>query len=145
MLFKKRLLLCALALMVTVALAACGQQSPNVSASAQSSAKTPLGPATVSKLEIIGYGPTHTKAREGFNLQANGESALWVRLNQSLSGYEVTIKLNNTPLNAATSGNMVTAIVPAALYAGPGTFSLRVIARKGTQSVRSNDVKFTVE
>lgn len=144
MLSQNRLLSCMLALIMAVALAACGRQG-TPTAGPQANAPAAAAPAVLGDLKITSYGPDRTKAGVVFNVQPNGGSALWIRLNQSLDGYEAAVELNATLLQGNISGNLVTAGVPAALYAKPGTYSLRVIARRGARTERSNDVKFTVE
>lgn len=142
-----RTILCGSAIVVALSLAACGNQSANTTSTnpaPQSSVMASATPAP-SNLKITSWGPESTKAGVVFNAQPNGGSALWIRLNQSLDGYEAAVELNATLLQGNISGNLVTAGVPAALYAQPGTYSLRVIARRGARTEQSNDVKFTVE
>lgn len=137
---NSRLLACLLAAMA-LPLGACSPHGNTGAASAASSA-TAASPAA---LKITSYGPNRTKAGVAFNAQPNGSAALWIRLDQSLDGYEAAVDFDGNLLHGNISGSLVTAAVPATLYAKPGTFSLHVIARKGAQSVQSNDVKFTVE
>lgn len=139
---KIRLLQGCLGAAMAVALAACGQQGAgHTSAPASASAAAAL-PGSI---KITSYGPASTKAGVAFNAQPDGGAAIWIRLDQSLNGEAAAVDFNGTLLTGNISGNLVTAAVPAALYAKPGTFDLHVIARNGTQSVQSNDVKFTVE
>lgn len=144
MLNQRRLLRCMLASIMAVASAACGRQG-TPAAGQQANPPVAVAPAIPGDLKITSYGPDHTKAGVVFNVQPNGGAALWIRLNQSLEGYEAAVELNATLLQGNISGNLVTAGVPAALYAQPGTYSLRVIARRGARTEQSNDVKFIVE
>lgn len=144
MLNQSRLLRCVLASIMAVASAACGRQG-TPTAGQQANPPVAAAPAIPGDLKITSYGPDHTKAGVVFNVQPNGGAALWIRLNQSLDGYEAAVELNATLLQGNISGNLVTAGVPAALYAQPGTYSLRVIARRGARTEQSNDVKFIVE
>lgn len=140
MLSQSRLLMCILASIMAVALAACGRSGT------PTAAQHPSGrPSANGNLKITSYGPDHTEAGVVFNVQPNGGAALWIRLNQSLDGYEAAVELNATLLQGNVSGNLVTAGVPASLYAEPGSYNLRVIARRSTRIEQSNDVKFTVE
>ena len=126
---------------LAVALAGCGQHGAGAVAGAQpSTSATMLG-----NLEITSWGPTSTKAGVVFNKQPDGAAALWVRLNQSLDGNAAAIEFNGTLLQGIISGNLVTAAVPAPLYAKPGVFTLHVIVRTGNKTMQSNDVKFTVD
>lgn len=142
-----RTMLCGSAIVVALSLAACGNQSADTTSAnstPQSSAMADATPAP-SSLKITSWGPQSTKAGMVFNTQPNGEAALWVRLNQSLDGYQAGIEFNGTLLQGSITSNLVTAGVPVMLYAKPGIYTLHVIARKGTQSLRSNEVAFTVQ
>lgn len=136
---------CALTAMLVLVLAACAQHPGGAAASAQASAAASAKSDVHRALKITRYGPDRTKAGVAFNVQPNGEAALWVRLNQALTGHDAAIELNGTLLQGTVSGNLVTAAVPAPLYAKPGTFTLFVIARQESHTIQSNGVKFTVE
>lgn len=138
-----RVLLGVFAIPMALGLAACGHGSTGTATSAATSATTSA--AVPDQLEITSYGPDHAKAGVAFNVQPDGGAAMWIRLNQSLDGDEAAIDFNGTLLPGNISGNLVTVAVPASMYAKPGIFTLRVIARKGARSVKSSDVKFTVE
>lgn len=146
---RNQVVTCLLGTAMVMALAACSQQgaTPTASANPGASATAPAAPgaALPGALKITGYGPDSTQAGVAFNAQPDGGAALWIRVDQPLDGDEAAVDFNGTLLQGNVSGNLVTAGVPAALYAKAGTFSIHVIARKGTQSVQSNDVKFTVK
>ena len=140
---KNRLCLCLILPALAMGLAACGQHGNGTAANGQASA--PASAAIPGNLEITSWGPQSTKAGEVFNKQPDGGAALWVRVNQPLDGEVAAIEFNGTLLQGIVSGNLVTAIVPAPLYARPGTFNLHVIVRKGSRTEQSKDVKFTVD
>lgn len=141
---KRPSLLCGLTAVAAALLVACGQHGSDT-AGGQASAQVSANAAVPGNLRITSYGPDHTKAGVAFNVQPGGEAALWVRLNHSLDGHVAAIDFDGTLLQGNISGNLVTAGVPAPLYAKPGTFALHVIARAGNQPVQSNDVTFKVE
>lgn len=98
-----------------------------------------------SPLGITSWGPDHTKAGTAFNVQPDGSASLWIRVNRSLEGYEAAVDFNGTLLQGNISGNLVTAGIPADLYATPGKYTVQLLARKGNDSVKSNGVTFTVQ
>ena len=144
---KSRLVTYSMGAIAALALAACGQQSAGTAASnsaPQPSAMVGATPAPVN-LEITSWGPDKTKAGVAFNKQPNGSAALWIRVNQSLDGDEAAVQFNGVLLQGNVSGNLVTAGVPADLYANAGAYKVSVIARKGGQSSQSNVVIFTAQ
>lgn len=99
----------------------------------------------LSQLKITSWGPQSTKAGAVFNAQPGGAAAIWIRVDQPLDGYEVAVDFNGTLLKGNISGNLVTAAVPADLYATSGNYEVQVLARKGNASAKSNGVTFAVE
>lgn len=124
-----------------LALAGCGNHA-NAPADAASSAASS---APLAALSITSWGPQETKAGEAFNKQPDGGAALWLHVNQSLDGDTAAVEFNGTLLPANISGNLVTLAIPAHLYAAAGNVKLHVVARRGEQSVQSNDVTFTIK
>jgi hypothetical protein len=94
------------------------------------------------QLVLLGYGPLDIEAGKVFNIQPNGESALWVH------GKGVTastiIMINNVPLKGYPSGEAgtITTPVPADIYAEPGEYPLCLYDT--TTGIKSNEVKFVV-
>lgn len=144
MLIQSRLLRCLLASVMTVAFAACGQKGAPATGQ-QAGARVSAAVATTGDLKITGYGPDHTKAGVVFNVQPDGGAALWVRVNRSVEGDAVTVEFNGVSLPGYISGSLVTAAVPASLYAKAGTYYLYIVATRGAHSERSNGVTFVVE
>lgn len=134
----------SVAVFLAVSLAGCGWHGDKTVTGAPTSSPV-ASAAMLGSLEIIRWGPTSTKAGVVFNKQPDGGAALWIRVNQSLEGDAVNIEFAGVPLQGYISGDLVTAAVPASLYAKPGTFAVYVIANKGAQSMRSNSAKFNVE
>lgn len=137
----RTLILFSVALALAIGLAGCGQgdQGSPPNTAGQHAAAVTRG------LQITSWGPDRTKAGKVFNAQPDGSAALWIRLNRSLSGDAVTVDFNGHPLPAAVQGELVTASVPPALYAGSGTYPLHVTAKQSAATVHSNDVHFVVE
>ena len=134
-------ILFSLALALVVGLAGCDQgdqASPSDTAGQHAAAVT-------GALQITSWGPDRTKAGAVFNAQPDGSAALWIRLNQSLSGDVVSVDFDGHPLPAAVQGQLVTASVPPPLHASPGTYALHVTVKQSAAAVHSNDVKFVVE
>jgi len=75
-------------------------------------------------MKVISYGPKEICANNPFNLQPNGDSAIWVTTKNATS--DSVIVLGDTPLasSAHPNGGVVTAIVPKHLYCQPGEFQL---------------------
>lgn len=96
-------------------------------------------------LEIANWGPHQTKAGVPFNVQSGGHAAIWIRVNRPFGDRIAMIQFDDAVLEGQVSGQLVTAVVPAELYARHGTYTVRVIVHQGTSYRSSNKVKFTVE
>lgn len=146
-----RILACTFVVAGVVALAACSNPSTGHGTASTGPASSAVSSGAIanstapSSLEITSWGPDSTKAGVAFNKQPDGSAALWIRVNQPLSGDVAAIEFNGVLLQGTVSGNLVTAGVPADLYAKPGSFKVEVIARKGDRSEQSNAVTFTVK
>lgn len=140
---EKRVLAYGLALFLAGGLQACcvrtGETTGDAGAGEAGAAK-PIG-----ALEITDWGPRRSKAGVAFNANADGHAAIWIRVNQPLDGRIAKIQFDDAILVGRVSGRLVTAMVPEALYAKQGTFTVRVIVRQGNAYQGSNKVKFTVE
>lgn len=137
-----RTIACALA--AGLLLAACSKQPTNEGTANAVPGSAATQGALSGNLKITSWGPDSTQAGVVFNKQPNGSAALWIRLDQPLTGDVAGVEFNGVLLQGVVSGNLVTAGVPAELYAKPGSFKVDVIARKGDGSVQSNEVIFTV-
>jgi hypothetical protein len=74
---------------------------------------SPLGTA------IISFGPTQTKAGQGFNVQPSGESAIWVKFDKP-PPRGTRIVFDGQPLDTMLGQDSATAAVPNALFASAG-------------------------
>ena len=105
---------------------------------------TSCGSNNPSSLAITSWGPNTTQAGVAFNVQPDGSAALWVDVDQELDG-KAYLSLNGFKLKSSVSGKLITAGVPAVLYAQPGTYLLNVVDVIDGKEVKSNSVKFMVK
>lgn len=94
-------------------------------------------------LGILKFGPSIIKANTGFNVQRNGESALWILMDRDVEG-KAYIVINGTRLSGVRRRNVVTVAVPAILYSKPGSYPMYVLEVVGNQTIKSNQVDFIV-
>ena len=90
---------------------------------------------------IVAFGPSPVTANTPFNVQPNGASAIWVRVDCHPEP-GVQISLNGTVLHTELDGDVVTAPVPGELTARPGSIPLLIIGPDGSE--RSNTVSFEI-
>ncbi len=112
---------------------------------AMTNAASSRGAATSNAIEITRWGPKRTRMGVAFNIPPDGGAAIWFRMNRSLEGYEVAVDFAGNKLQGNISGDLVTAAVPASLYAKPEIRDVYVLARKGAESIKSGEVRFTVQ
>ncbi|MGH8321200.1 MAG: hypothetical protein ACRESX_03205 [Gammaproteobacteria bacterium] len=94
-------------------------------------------------LTIKSWGPNSTQAGVVFNVQPDGVAAFWVNVDRDLTG-NAYISFNGVKLKSAVSGKLITAGVPANLYAQAGSYPLYVVyVGQGTE-IKSNSVVFKV-
>jgi hypothetical protein len=81
-------------------------------------------------LVLLSIGPSSTEAGKGFNLQPNGESAMWAQ-GEGITASTIIV-FNNVPLHGYTSGtqNSITTPLPNALFAATGEFSVYLLDTK---------------
>lgn len=140
----------AIAIAGALALAGCDDHQPanlDQAAAAGTPSATATANTTSAPLLITNWGPRSTLAGKAFNLQPDGNSALWAIVNQSLSGKTVAVELNGKPLPnvAVSNGNAVSVEVPANLYAEKGNFNLRITATRDGHTQQSDDVTLQVQ
>jgi hypothetical protein len=112
-----------LALVCALALGACGHNTPTV--------------------QIVGFGPTPVEHGKSFNVQPNGDSAIWVRTDKPADPHDVLV-LDGHQLRTTISGNLLTAPVPLSVIATPGPKPLLVEFGSPTQRAQSPAVSFVV-
>lgn len=94
-------------------------------------------------LVLLDFGPSNIEAGKGFNVQPNGESALWAHGEGVTASTIITI--NYVPLNGYPSGkkDTITTPVPANIYAKPGEYPLYLFDTN--TGMKSNEMKFIVK
>jgi 4-amino-4-deoxy-L-arabinose transferase-like glycosyltransferase len=92
---------------------------------------------------LLNFGPSKVEAGKGFNVQPNGESALWAHGEGVTASTIITI--NNVPLKGFPSGEkgMITTPVPANIYAKPGEYPLYLLDTN--TGMKSKELKFIVK
>ncbi len=91
---------------------------------------------------IVSWGPTSTTAGRDFNIQPNGQSAMWA---QGLNfNADTRVSFAHTVLRPkVVRGDVLGALVPADLYARPGRYEVYLFQEGSGR--RSDPVWFTVE
>jgi hypothetical protein len=107
-------------------------------------ARSATGPVVAGKLDIVGWGPRRTVAGVPFNRQPAGHATLWIRVAQRLDGRMGLVQFGDAVLEGRVSGGLLTARVPETLYATPGRYEVRAIARTDDALWKSDAVSFTV-
>jgi hypothetical protein len=87
-------------------------------------------------------GPMKTKAGVGFNVQPNGESAIWT-ITENATRTTVVVWGETQLHSTFGSAKAVTALVPKELYSKPGQFQVYLLDTKTGK--KSNSLVFTVE
>ena len=88
-------------------------------------------------------GPVKTKAGQGFNVQPNGESAMWFKTEnatQTTVAVWGETRLNTTFVNPK---ELTALVVPKELYSKPGQFHIYLLDTK--TGAKSNSIVLTVE
>ena len=131
---------------LAVVIAACSNGNDSTEgAVAPATSSAPTSQLAPDELKVVGYAPENIKAGQTFNVQASGESALWIKLNHSIAGSSAAIWWDDSRLDGPVNGDVISTMVPANLYAMPGTHSLQVRLGKDGQGQKSNVVKVTVK
>jgi hypothetical protein len=93
-------------------------------------------------LALLNMGPGNIKAGEGFNVQPNGDSAIWVSAKNATKS--TVVFWGETKL-VTTFGTptFLTALVPQNLYASPGKYELYLVDENNGQ--KSNVFNVTVK
>jgi hypothetical protein len=144
----------AVGMLLATVLSACSQEggrgaypdriaatAPRPVATATKDPETPLAP-----LQITSYGPREAYVGQPFNVQPNGVSALWIKLNRAVDPSSTQVMLAGEALVTTVSGDTVTAIVPLERISIRGKLTLAVVTiGPGVGSTKSNDVVLDVK
>jgi hypothetical protein len=102
----------------------------------------PIASKELSRLSIVEFAPKETHVGQGFNIQPNGESAMWLRVKNVTAN--TVLVVNDTVVPVLYDGQeIMTLIIPPEYYAVPRTYDLYLLDPL-TQG-KSNLVKFVVK
>jgi hypothetical protein len=87
-------------------------------------------------------GPTNTKAGQEFNVQPNGESAIWAKT-ENATQTTVIVWVETRLKGHVRVPDLATGVVPKELYSKPGKFQIYLLDTK--TGAKSNQLIFTVE
>lgn len=93
-------------------------------------------------LAIVKYGPHTIKANQPFNVQKNGQSALWFKMNHDMLG-KAFVVVNGTQLSAHVHANLVTVEVPANTFNKAGNYTIYIEVNTGVKTIKSNQLTIT--
>jgi len=93
-------------------------------------------------LVLIKIGPSFTYAGQDFNVQPNGFSAIWLKVENATES--TVVVWENTQLDTTyENSKLITAVVPNHLYSNPGEYKIYLMDLKsGKKSI--NNLTFTV-
>lgn len=94
---------------------------------------------------IDNYGPRHAKAGELFNVQPDGSSAAWFKLDKRVDGSEIRVHFGEMVVPGDIAGDIVTIKVPKAAHADPGKITVMLEKRDGSQVSKSNAVTIELD
>ncbi len=103
-------------MLATLLMGACGQK-----------------PTSVSALAVTSFSPGTTPAGTPFNVQLDGNSGIWFKLNQPAPPGEFQAWFDSKPLNGVVANKtIVTATIPGDYLAQPGRYAieLEVVGRR---------------
>lgn len=139
-----------LSLAVALMVAACSPQNdappPGDKKAAAPAAAPAVAPTPVSAIQVPNWGPRETPAGKGFNVQSNGNSAIWFEA-KGIGTNTVEVWLGDTKLEhpVVDPEKGGSAEVPPALIAKPGKYPYYLVAKPsgtrveiGTFEVKAN-------
>lgn len=151
--------LCLTTLIGSLGLAGCsdpGAPAPDATAAAAPAADATAAPAATAAatpsldalqgLKVEDFGPKNTKAGQAFNEQPDGSSAIWVRADRNLEGYDAAVWFNGQRLGSrGISARTVSGTIPAELLAKAGTYSVEIRIGADGAALASDKVDFVVQ
>ncbi|MGO9613940.1 MAG: hypothetical protein ACLPX5_13015 [Dissulfurispiraceae bacterium] len=96
---------------------------------------------TAPPLILKDFGPTKTRAGEGFNIQPNGSSAMWVKADNVTE--TTVIVWGENHLRSFKEPYGISTLIPKELYAKPGKYQIYLLDTE--TGAKSNSVFFNVE
>lgn len=90
--------------------------------------------------KILNFGPVSVLSGQDFNIQTNGESAIWLKI--AGNSNSIVVKFNEKNLNAFSKDDLLTCNIPKELYQEPGEH--KIYLKDESTGLTSNVVVFTV-
>ncbi len=101
-------------------LSACNPQEPVARPALDAGASAA---AEVSQLSIVNWGEQSTRAGVPFNVQADGQSGVWLELNQPSPPADIVVNFDGKPLDGVVvNGAIITATIPPEYLSEPGNY-----------------------
>lgn len=97
-------------------------------------------PPELTSLQIVSFGPSAVHRDEGFNIQPDGASAIWVNISRPADA-RAQIVLAGRPLVSVLTSTTITAKVPPELYSKSGSFNLKIVEPSGVSEPVTWEVK----
>lgn len=143
----KTLIATSLFLATTFLVAGCNRDQaakPSVDGTAPVNTPADAAPAPKAAPRLVNWGPQSTPAGTAFQVQADGGSGMFFEFDSELPAAPTAVTFNGTPMGGMVAeGKVVTATVPAASLATPGTFEIVIEMPEGTPAFAP--LTFTVE
>ena len=95
----------------------------------------------VEMVEIVDFGPQPVRCGQPFEVQPNGNSAIWVRSSRRCEPGSM-LRLDGVDLDTVVRNTLLTALVPEALVAAPGDLELLIV--RPDKSPLSSPVRFEI-
>ncbi|HJV66869.1 MAG TPA: hypothetical protein VJ550_14125 [Geomonas sp.] len=131
-----------LALAVGVA-SGCSKSQETQDASKQATASAPAPQQTQQQLALLDFGPKTITVGTDFNVQPNGQSALWAKAENVTPSTVIVLNGEQMKSNPKQDGKMITCLVPKQSYTTPGTYPIYLIDTKSGS--KSNELKVVVK
>lgn len=137
----------SLLLAVAVLASGCSRDQaaqPPVDSTAPVETPAAAAPAPKAAPRLVNWGPQSTPAGTAFQVQADGGSGMFFEFDSELPAAPTAVTFNGTPMGGMVAeGKVVTATVPAASLATPGTFEIVIVMPEGMPGFAP--LTFTVE
>lgn len=134
-------------LFVTLLSAGCSREpstSQPVDATAPVADAAAAPAPTAAAPALVNWGPQSTPAGTPFQVQADGGSGMFFEFDHELPAAPTAVTFNGTPMGGmVAAGKVVTATVPAAAIASPGSYEIVIVMPEGAPKFKP--LTFTVE
>ncbi|MDP3896519.1 MAG: hypothetical protein Q8Q62_07575, partial [Mesorhizobium sp.] len=95
--------------------------------------------------KVVALGPNPVTAGIPFNVQPNGQSAIWLKLDRPVAAGSHIVLAGQQLETMSNGGDGLASPVPSDLTAIKGTYPLYVVTMRGSEEFRSATVDFVVE